>query len=371
VVGDLEGLGDAVQIVRQQFLFEVPGRAVDGPRVAGLLVDADHQAAALLAQVALAARVHDVGQFLVALVDLGDVVGHQVLVLHGVERMIDPDHLADLARPQPTGVDHLLGRDRALLGDHLPGAVAARVQLEHPVAQHDLRALDPRRLGIGVGGTGGIQVAVERVVERAEQALGIGDRADLGDLLGAHELGVEPHVTVLGALGLEEVHAFGGVRDGQAADVVQAAGLAADLLELLVELDGVALERRDVGIGVEGVEAAGGVPGRARGQLRALDQHDVAPAVLGQVIEHAAADHAAADHHHPNVGPHRSRLPVSLCPGRELAGPHGFASSPRTTFSAEAGPASAARGPRPGPCLMPGTAAPCFVHNARGDCRTC
>src|SRR3546814_13931002 len=76
---------------------------------------------------------------------------------------------------------------------------------------------------------------------------------------------------------------------------VDAAGLAGDRLDLLVEVDGVSLQLGDVGIAVEGVHAARGVPGRPGGELAALPQHDVAPAGLGQMIEHAAADNAAAD----------------------------------------------------------------------------
>src|SRR3546814_1024984 len=76
---------------------------------------------------------------------------------------------------------------------------------------------------------------------------------------------------------------------------VDAAGLAGDRLDLLVEVDGVSLQLGDVGIAVEGVHAARGVPGRPGGELAALQQHDVAPAGLGQMIEHAAADNAAAD----------------------------------------------------------------------------
>ena len=41
----------------------------------------------------------------------------------------------------------------------------------------------------------------------------------------------------------------------------------------------------------------GRVPGRAGGQLLALHQHDVRPALLGEMIERRDADHASADHH--------------------------------------------------------------------------
>ena len=147
-------------------------------------------------------------------------------------------------------------------------------------------------------------MAVERVVEGADHALDVGDGGERPDLGGADDLGVEAHVAVLGALGPQEVQAVLGSGDGEAAHVVQAAGLSGQLLELAVEGDGVALQRGHVGVRVEGVEAARGVPGRARGELGSLDQDHVAPARAGEVVEHAAPDHPAADHCDPNVRLH-------------------------------------------------------------------
>ena len=45
----------------------------------------------------------------------------------------------------------------------------------------------------------------------------------------------------------------------------------------------------------------GGMEGRAGGQLRALQQHDLAPAAFRQMIGDAAADDAAADDHRPGM----------------------------------------------------------------------
>ena len=87
----------------------------------------------------------------------------------------------------------------------------------------------------------------------------------------------------------------GGERD--AARQVDRAVLAGTLLDLLVELHRVLLELGDVGVAVERVHAARRVPGRAGGQLLALDQHHVGPAVLGEVEQHRRADDATSDHH--------------------------------------------------------------------------
>ena len=51
----------------------------------------------------------------------------------------------------------------------------------------------------------------------------------------------------------------------------------------------------DVRVAVERVHAAGRVPGRAGRQLAPLEEHDVGPAGLRQVVQHAGADHAATD----------------------------------------------------------------------------
>jgi hypothetical protein len=42
-------------------------------------------------------------------------------------------------------------------------------------------------------------------------------------------------------------------------------------------------------------DQAGGVPGRAPGELVALEQHDVADTELGQVVRDRTSDHPAAD----------------------------------------------------------------------------
>ena len=62
------------------------------------------------------------------------------------------------------------------------------------------------------------------------------------------------------------------------------------------------------------VHAAGGVPGRARGQLALLEQQQLAPADLRQVVEHAGADHAAADDDRPGFIPHGAMISPPAAP---------------------------------------------------------
>ncbi|MCY1308062.1 hypothetical protein D9M70_580450 [compost metagenome] len=72
--------------------------------------------------------------------------------------------------------------------------------------------------------------------------------------------------------------------------------LVADLFNLFVEFDGVALKPGHVHVAVQRVEARGGVPGGAGGEHFPLQQHDVAPAEFGQVVKHGASNDATTDH---------------------------------------------------------------------------
>ena len=261
-----------------------------------LLVHADDQPLTLLAQVTLSGGIHDMGQFLATLIDLGNVVGDEILMLQGMERQIDPGHHADFARPQARRVDDMFGNDGALFCHNVPVIVRTLVQFQHPVAQIDLGPGHARGLGIGVRRAGGVEVPVQRIVERTQNALGIGDRADLGDLFGPDNLGRKTHMAVLGALSLEKIQPLGRIGNGQPTDMMQPAGHAGDFLKLAVEADGVALQRGHVGIGIERVEATCCMPGRAGRQFRAFDQNNIGPAALGQVIEDTAANDTTADH---------------------------------------------------------------------------
>ena len=106
---DLEARRDALQVVRQQALREVPGRRDRRPGHAGALVGADQHAAALLAHVDLALEVDDVQLLLRPALQLRQVLGDEVLVLHGEHRQLEAHHAPDLARPQAAGIDHVLG----------------------------------------------------------------------------------------------------------------------------------------------------------------------------------------------------------------------------------------------------------------------
>ena len=159
----------------------------------------------------------------------------------------------------------------------------------------DLGAGQLGRLHVRARHPGRVDVALDRVVQRPDEVLRIEQREELLRLLGRDELEVHPEVAPARDRHPQEVHPHLCVGQHQAAGKVDAAVLAGDPLDLLVQLDRVLLELGDVRVAVERVHPAGRVPGRAGGQLAPLEQHDVGPARLRQVVEHAGADDAPAD----------------------------------------------------------------------------
>jgi hypothetical protein len=108
------------------------------------------------------------------------------------------------------------------------------------------------------------------------------------------------------------VHALGIARQAEAARAAEARGLTRLRLEALVEIGAVLGEPGEVVGGTELAHQPGGMPRGPARQLAALEQHDVAPAELGQVIRHAAAGDAPADHHHARLSGHRVTHPRLL-----------------------------------------------------------
>jgi hypothetical protein len=141
---DFERRRDAVEIGRQQLMAEIPRRVDRRPGLTGLLVGAEQDAGALLAGVDLALEINDANQFAagpgVELQHLRHFLGQEIHVLHGEKRQFQTDHAADFARPEAAGIDDVVGLDRALLGDDVPGAVGFLSELDHAVPEHDLGA---------------------------------------------------------------------------------------------------------------------------------------------------------------------------------------------------------------------------------------
>ena len=107
-------------------------------------------------------------------------------MLHREDRQLDADHPADLARPQAAGVDDVLGVDRvAVLEADVPRAVGPLREADHRRVLVDLGAGQLGALDVGPGDAGRVDVALDRVVQRADEVLRVEQREEVGGLLRA------------------------------------------------------------------------------------------------------------------------------------------------------------------------------------------
>ena len=245
-----------------------------------------------------------------ALLQLRDRVGHEVLVLHRDGWQVEVHHRAHLPRPGTGGGHNRLADDVAPRGLHQPlartGALDAydlgvAIDLGPPVA----RALGQRLRHVRRG-----HVPVVRVEDGAHEAVEIAERPQRADLVGADQLEGDADGVRHAAVAAVLVHPLLVGGEAQVAGAVEAHRLPGLFLQLLIEVDRILVELADAVAHVEERQQACGVPSGACGELGLLDQHHVRPAELRQMVEHAAADDPAADHHHPRLIPH---VPPFLC----------------------------------------------------------
>ncbi len=142
-------------------------------------------------------------------------------------------------------------------------------QPRHGRVLADLRAGHLGALDVGARDAGRVDVALDVVVQRADEILRVEQRKEVPGFFGADHLELHPEVAATGDGHPEEVHPRLVAGEHQPAGQVDRAVLAGLLLDLLVQLDRVLLEPRHVRVAVERVHPAGRVPGGARRSARA------------------------------------------------------------------------------------------------------
>ncbi len=234
---------------------------------------------------------------------MGHLLGEQIHVLHGEDRDLEAGHATHLARPESPGVHEVLAVDHpeidivsGVVHMQMPTAVGSARDGVHPGVPVDLRSTLPGAVGVGVGDTGRIDVTLVLVVHRPDEVRRIEEGHELMGLRRGDELGLHPEIATTGMSHAQVVHALGSVGQLQATGHVDPAVATRLGLDLVVELDGVALQGGDVRIAVEGVHTAGRVPSGPVGQLAALHHHHVGPAGECEVVEHRGAHHSPANH---------------------------------------------------------------------------
>ena len=292
---------ELVPVLVEQLELEGRRDRVDRPRL-GLRLEAAHQQAAdlfLVVDVAVGVAQHRQHRM-----DAVDAVGDDVEVLGRPERHVDAGERAELARPLAGAVDDDLAGDLDLVaavanaqaGDARTGRPGRAAHGDDLGLFDDLHAAHARALGERHRQVGGVGLAVARDPDRAGEVVGAQDRKQLAGLAPAL---ISSHSTPklrASASCLRKTIIRSRVRGDVDAAALLPAGRQSGLgLERRVQLDAVLAHPRHRPVRAHLADQAGGVPGRAAGELALLEDEHVLLAERGQVVGGRAAGDAAAD----------------------------------------------------------------------------
>ena len=206
-------------------------------------------------------------------------------MLGRLERNVDARFGAELARPHAGAVHDELGFDvadrRADSGDD----AALVEEVRRGDAFQDGRPLHARPLRERHRHVYGVRAAVFLHVEAGQDVVGLREREELADLGAGDLVHVDPAVAVEGGDAAELFEAIGLRGDLDEADGLEAGGEAGLRFEAAVEIARVLAHLgRCLGRGAERDHQPRGVPRRARREAIALEEDDVFPARVSQVV---------------------------------------------------------------------------------------
>ena len=189
----------------------------------------------------------------------------------------------------------MLAGDLALIGGDLPLPAGKLSDRRHRGLAIDGRAAVPRAPRQSLGQVCRLDIAVRRMLDRADDAVDLAQRPDRLDLFGREEVDVYAdrprHTGIIPVL----VHPVLGPGEAYIAHITEADVQFRLRLEGRIEAHGILVQLPDRIAEVEQRQETRRVPGRAGGQLLALQEHAVGEAELGQVIEGRHPHHAPAD----------------------------------------------------------------------------
>ena len=225
-------------------------------------------------------------------------------MLGGLQRQLDPGHGGHLAAPEAGCIDHPPRPDVTVGRAHDPAAVGLLLGAGDRREAVDFRAALACSRGIGMGHARRVDIAARGFEHDAADAVEIHQRVQAFGLVTAHLVEVQPVIFRLGSLQPQLVFARLGLRQIQRARLVHAAALTGLCLQRFVQVHGVVLDAGDVVVVVQAMDAGRRMPGRAGRQFVALQQNNIGPAELCQMIQDGAADEAAANYHGLGMGAH-------------------------------------------------------------------
>ena len=231
---------------------------------------------------------------------------------------LEPDHGPDLRSETASGVDHVLGDDGAVLGDHFPGPIRSPADVDDTVAKVNFSAPRARVYGHGVGAAGGVGVPVARCVDSEQHALCIQKRMKLGDLRRTDEVAFRTDGTQHPLHVVIPIDLVLAGREPDSAAAMPTGRLPGLRLQLLVKMGAVLMDLGHAEASHEVGDECGRVPGHAGSELTLLDQDHIGPPLLGQVVEERDPHDPSADNDNARVRLHLEDLPCfgSSCGAR-------------------------------------------------------
>ena len=303
-----------LELGRNELRFEIPGRRATAEADMGTrgLVGPDQHAVGLLAHIAMRPRIAQHRQLALAIDELLQRLGDHVMMQEIGDRHGVAGPRADHVGIGAGRIHHMLAADGAALGDDLPLARRQAADVGGAAAAMDGGAAAAGAGRHGVGDIGRCHMAVgEGDVGRLDPE-GL-DKGVIGlDLVGAYDLRLVAGEPRQAMDIFEPVDLIVGDGQPDAAAAVPRHRDPGQRLELGIKLGAVDMHLGEIERAVEMRALAGGVPGRSRGQLSLLDQHDVAPSLLHQVIEEADAHDPAAHNDNPRLRLHFEHCSRSL-----------------------------------------------------------
>ena len=291
-----------VDLGSQQFHVESPVNTIQPPSLSPLLlIGADQDTVLFLAVVTRSLRVTNDRRFFLQRCYFRKVLGHQVVMLHVDDRQIQPDPFTDLPGKAAGGIDDVLAGDRALVGHDLPLATLFKARIQHLSVAVDLGTSHAGTGSHRIGRTGRIGVTVIRRVEAQLDVIDHQQRMDRLDLDGVDQVTLNIEIIENALDVTEPVDFIIGQSQSDRPATVPAGGLTGFGFQSLVELGSFVVELGHAQPTDEMGNQARRMPGRTRSQFAFLDQHDIVPAFLGQVVQQPGTQDTATDHDDPCV----------------------------------------------------------------------
>ena len=225
-------------------------------------------------------------------------------MFHRHQWHIHPDSGGQRPGPLPGAAHHHLAFDEAARCMHPtdPPGVSVNANPRYRAILDDPHPRHPRALGKALGDVGRVGLPVGRQKRRADQIVDIHQRPQILGLARGQQMHVEAKGMRRCGLTPDLGPAVGVAGQSQAAVHLPPRRNAGFRLQPVIEIDRIAQQLGDIGIGAQLPDQPRRMERGARCQFGAFQQNRVGPAQLGQMIGGGTADDAAADDNGPRRG---------------------------------------------------------------------